>query len=254
MSFGRDRRICLQGYCVSKDGRRPKRRLARGEALAQSQRSLRVGATTSRSSDRGCGEQKVADETVDGAIGPSKEVSQAVRRRSSVGKLSMATRETPFGTVVPSCWGDLSGRLSATRSESDERRSQQTSPSLARRRHLLRRRTQGAAASRARSSARLSCASKADVRPERRLARGAALARSRRLRPARCGDERRSSRSRSRRRQSARCNVGGTAHAADNDTIGARRRGRRRRDQGTTCSRLGALAVVVSARSELARR
>ena len=41
----------------------------------------------------------------------------------------MATRETPFGTVVPSCWGDLSGRLSATRSESDERRSQQTPPS-----------------------------------------------------------------------------------------------------------------------------
>ena len=34
------RRICLQGYCVSKDGRRPKRRLARGEALAQSQRSF----------------------------------------------------------------------------------------------------------------------------------------------------------------------------------------------------------------------
>ena len=61
---------------------------------------------------------KVADETVVGAIGPSKEVSQAVRRRSSVG-MPQATRETPFGTVVPSCWGARSGRLWTTKGEHD---------------------------------------------------------------------------------------------------------------------------------------
>ena len=54
-------------------------------------------------------------------IRPSPEVSQAVRRRSSVG-MPQATRETAFGSVVPSCWGARPGRLSATRSKSDERR------------------------------------------------------------------------------------------------------------------------------------
>ena len=50
-------------------------------------------------------QQKVANETVVGAIGPSKEVSQAVRRRSSVG-MPQATRETPLrdgGTFVLGC-------------------------------------------------------------------------------------------------------------------------------------------------------
>ena len=61
-------------------------------------------------------QQKVANETVVGAIGPSKEVSQAARRRSSV-CMPRATRETPFGTVVPSCWGARPGGLSATRSK-----------------------------------------------------------------------------------------------------------------------------------------
>ena len=50
-------------------------------------------------------QQKVANETVVGAIGPSKEVSQAVRRRSLVG-MPQATRETPLrdgGTFVLGC-------------------------------------------------------------------------------------------------------------------------------------------------------
>ena len=69
----RDRRICLRGYCVSarmaddrNGGSLAARRLLRADARE------RVGATTSRSSDRGCGEQKVADETVDGASGPPR--------------------------------------------------------------------------------------------------------------------------------------------------------------------------------------
>jgi len=55
-------------------------------------------------------------------IRPSKEVSQAVRRRSPAG-MPQTRREAAFvGSVVPPFWGARPGRLSATRSKSDERR------------------------------------------------------------------------------------------------------------------------------------
>ena len=94
-----------------------------------------------------------------------------------------------------------------------------------------------------RSSTRSAARSRNDVLAARRaLAVVVAAQGSRR------GDGRAATRLSVRRRRSAPGGAAGTAHAAHDDTIGARRRGRRRRDQGTTCSRLGALAVVVSAR------
>ena len=47
-------------------------------------------------------------------IRPSKEVSQAVRRRSPVG-MPQTRREAAFGSVVPPFWGARPGRLSTTR-------------------------------------------------------------------------------------------------------------------------------------------
>ena len=54
-------------------------------------------------------------------IGPSQEVSQAVRRRSSVGTLE-SSWETAFGLGVLPFSGARPGRQSASRSKNDERR------------------------------------------------------------------------------------------------------------------------------------
>ena len=75
----------------------------------------------SRSSDGSCDKRKVADETDDGALGPSKEVSQAVRRRSSK-RCALGAVGRHLRVVVLAQLGGLSGRLPAPRSESDDSR------------------------------------------------------------------------------------------------------------------------------------